>query len=30
MGRTEETHRVSRLLDIAWHIASAPRHWTRQ
>lgn len=30
MGRLDETRRVSRLLDIAWRIASAPRHWTRK
>lgn len=30
MGRIAETRRVSRLLDIAWHIAVAPRHWTRK
>ncbi|MDQ2786900.1 MAG: WYL domain-containing protein [Chloroflexota bacterium] len=30
MGRIDETRRVSRLLDIAWRIAAAPRHWTRK
>lgn len=29
MGRMDETRRVSRLLDLAWRIAVAPRHWTR-
>jgi predicted DNA-binding transcriptional regulator YafY len=30
VGRIDETRRVSRLLDIAWRIAAAPRHWTRR
>ncbi len=30
VGRLEETRRVSRLLDMAWRIAAAPRHWTRK
>lgn len=30
VGRIDETRRVSRLLDIAWRIAAAPRHWTRK
>jgi len=30
VGRLDETRRVSRLLDIAWRIAAAPRHWTRR
>jgi predicted DNA-binding transcriptional regulator YafY len=30
LGRIDETRRVSRLLDIAWRIAAAPRHWTRR
>ena len=30
MGRLDETRRVFRLLDMAWRIAAAPRHWTRK
>jgi predicted DNA-binding transcriptional regulator YafY len=30
VGRIDETRRVSRLLDIAWRIAAAPRYWTRR
>lgn len=30
MGRLDETRRVARLLDIAWRIAAAPRHWSRR
>lgn len=29
MGRLDETRRVARLLDLAWRIAAAPRHWSR-